>query len=344
MTIALDRKPDGRPRNGFGHLGRRPLGSVVIPAHDEARVIKRCLDGLFEGLAPGDLEVVVVCNGCADDTPAVARSSGHPIRVIERPTASKPAALRIGDEAATSFPRLYLDADVVLKGGAAQSCSSDCERGRSPPGLQSATRAAAPPPVRSYYQARSRIPAVLGSLSGAGVCGLSAAGRQRFDAFPDLVADDLWVDRHFDPSEVEIIDCAPVVVTVPRRSRDLVRVLRRTYLGKAEPAPVIDLGDPPPGTLGSDAGPAPACRDGTGRGSTLQRVRLRGRRGARARHRVVGRTLARHRSVGARRQLEGRLMEQSTGPVRPPLPGRFSPIARRAHAATVRAHGHGVPF
>ena len=106
-------------------------------------------------------------------------------------------------------------------------------------------------PVRSYYRARSRIPAVLGSLWGAGVYGLSAAGRQRFDAFPDLVADDLWVDRHFDRSEVEIVDCAPVVVTVPRRSRDLVRVLRRTYLGKAEPAPVIDLGDPAPGTLGS---------------------------------------------------------------------------------------------
>ena len=252
MTIALDRKPDDRPRNGRGHLGRRPLGSVVIPAHDEARVIKRCLDGLFEGLAPGELEVVVVCNGCTDDTPAVARSSGHPIRVIERPAASKPAALRIGDEAATSFPRLYLDADVVLPGGAARHVLERLRAGaiaaRPPVRYESGGASA---PVRSYYRARTRIPAVLGSLWGAGVYGLSAAGRQRFDAFPDLVADDLWVDRHFDRSEVEIVDCAPVVVTVPRRSRDLVRVLRRTYLGKAEPAPVIDLGDPAPETLGS---------------------------------------------------------------------------------------------
>ena len=252
MTIALDRKPDDPPRNGFGHPGRRPLGSVVIPAHDEARVIKRCLDGLFEGLAPGELEVVVVCNGCTDGTPAVARSSGHPIRVIERPAASKPAALRIGEEAATSFPRLYLDADVVLQGGAARVVLERLRAGaiaaRPPVRYESGGASA---PVRSYYRARSRIPAVLGSLWGAGVYGLSAAGRQRFDAFPDLVADDLWVDRHFDPSEVEIVDCAPVVVTVPRRSRDLVSVLRRTYLGKAEPAPVIDLGEPAPETLGS---------------------------------------------------------------------------------------------
>jgi len=34
------------------------------------------------------------------------------------------------------------------------------------------------------------------------------------------------------------VDCAPVEVAVPRRARDLVRVLRRTYRGKAETAGV----------------------------------------------------------------------------------------------------------
>ena len=38
----------------------------------------------------------------------------------------------------------------------------------------------------------------------------------------------------FEDDEVEIVDCEPVVVTVPRRTRDLVCVLRRTYKGKAE--------------------------------------------------------------------------------------------------------------
>ena len=247
MTTALDRVSETAkvPR-------REPLGSVVIPAHDEASVIGRCLDALFEDFAPGELDVVVVCNGCSDDTPALARSAEHPIRVVEQRAASKPAALRAGDTAATDFPRLYLDADVVLPGCAARVVLERLRAGaiaaRPPVRYESGAASA---PVRSYYRARSRIPAVLGSLWGAGVYGLSAAGRQRFDAFPDLVADDLWVDRHFDRAEVEIVDCAPVVVTVPRRSRDLVRVLRRTYLGKAEPAPVIDLGDPAPETLGS---------------------------------------------------------------------------------------------
>ena len=167
------------------------------------------------------------------------------MRELQR--ASKPAALRCGDAAAREFPRLYLDADVVLPGSAARVV---LER------LRSGALAARPPiryetsgasaPVRSYYRARSRVPAVLGSLWGAGVYGLSATGRSRFGAFPDVVADDLWVDRLFDDGEVEIVDSAPVVVAVPRRSRDLLRVLRRTYRGKREMAFAPDLDDERP--------------------------------------------------------------------------------------------------
>jgi glycosyltransferase involved in cell wall biosynthesis len=219
--------------------GRAPLGSVIIPAHDESGVIVRCLDALFEGAGPGELDVVVVCNGCVDDTAARARSSGHPVRVIELQHASKPAALRAGDAAARTLPRLYLDADVVLPATAARRVLQRLAEGaiaaRPPVRYDSSGSSAA---VRSYYRTRSRIPALLESLWGAGVYGLSRAGRSRFGDFPDVVGDDLWVDRHFARHEIEIVDCAPVVVAVPRRARDLVRVLRRTYRGKAETASV----------------------------------------------------------------------------------------------------------
>jgi glycosyltransferase involved in cell wall biosynthesis len=219
--------------------GCAPLGSVVIPAHDEAGVIVRCLDALFEGLEPGELDVVVVCNGCADDTAQRARSSGHPVEVIELQQASKPAALRAGDAATRTLPRLYLDADVVLPGTAARQVLRRLAEGAiaaRPPVRYDSSRSSVA--VRSYYRARSRIPALLESLWGAGVYGLSEAGRGRFGDFPDVVGDDLWVDRHFAPHEIEIVDCAPVVVSVPRRARDLVRVLRRAYRGKAQTASV----------------------------------------------------------------------------------------------------------
>lgn len=214
---------------------KQPLASVVIPAHDEAAVIARCLDTLFTGVEPWELEVYVVCNGCRDETASIARSSPHPVQVLELQTASKSAALRAGDAAARTIPRLYLDADVLLRGSAARCVagrlSGDAVAAR-PPVTYSSDGSS--PAVRRYFRARSRMPSLLGHLWGAGVYGLSEAGRARFDTFPDVMADDLWIDLLFEPAEVEIVDCEPVVVTVPRSGRDLVRVLRRTYRGKDE--------------------------------------------------------------------------------------------------------------
>lgn len=226
------------------------IGSVVIPAYNEAAVIGRGLDALFEGVDRELLEVVVVCNGCTDDTAAVARRTGHPIRVLEIAEGSKALALRAGDRVATAFPRLYLDADVVLPGVAAVRV---LER------LGSGALAARPPavydsvasswPVRRYFRARSRMPALNRSLWGAGVYGLSAAGRERFDHFPEHAADDLWVDRHFDRDEVTIVNCAPIAVFVPRSTRDLIRTLRRTYRAKADPDPAYQPSEGRPETL-----------------------------------------------------------------------------------------------
>jgi len=235
----------------FAHISD-PLGSVVIPAYDEAAVIRRSLDALFTGFGPGELDVVVVCNGCTDDTAWRARACGHSVRVIELPAASKPAALRSGDAAARTFPRLYLDGDVLMPGSAARVVFERLRAGAlaARPPIRYETDGASSL-VRSYYRARSRVPAVLGSLWGAGVYGLSESGRGRFGVFPDVVADDLWVDRLFAAGEVEVVDSAPVVVTVPRRSRDLLRVLGRTYRGKREPARAPDVRDRAPETVGS---------------------------------------------------------------------------------------------
>lgn len=212
------------------------LGSVVIPAHNEAAVIRRCLDALLAGFGPGELDVVVACNGCTDDTASLARSSGHRLRVVETGVASKPAALRAAEVQTTVFPRLYLDADVVLPAVSARLVLDRLRSGAAlaaRPPISYDTRHAAPL-VRSYYRARARIPAVMGSLWGAGVYGLSRAGRARFGRFPDVIADDLFVDQHFRRGEIEIVEGPPVVVRVPRTTPDLLRILRRAYDGKRE--------------------------------------------------------------------------------------------------------------
>src|SRR4051812_5260602 len=77
-----------------------PAFSVIIPAHDEDKVLARCLDTLLEDSEFGELEVIVVANGCTDRTVQIARSYGDQVGVIEISEASKHAALNAGDEAA----------------------------------------------------------------------------------------------------------------------------------------------------------------------------------------------------------------------------------------------------
>ena len=72
------------------------------------------------------------------------------------------------------------------------------------------------------------------SLIGRGVIALSAEGRGRFGRFPDLVADDLFLDPLYMASEKREIDSVTVRVAAPERhSRpaspsDVARVRRRT--------------------------------------------------------------------------------------------------------------------
>ncbi len=236
LLAATRRKRDGKIADGNPGMTPCVAGSVLIPAHNEERVIARCLELLVQGFERGELDVVVVCNGCDDETAAVARRVPYPIKVIEIERASKPAALRVGEAHARAFPRIYLDADIHLEGSAARRVLCRLRGGRvlaaRPPIRYDARNATGV--VRSYYRARTRMPAVMSSLWGAGVYALSEEGRARFGRFPDVVADDLYVDSQFGREEIEIVDCAPAVVTVPQCAASLVTSLRRCYRGNAE--------------------------------------------------------------------------------------------------------------
>jgi hypothetical protein len=212
------------------------LGSVLIPAHNEAAVIRRSLDALLAEFDPGELEVVVACNGCTDETADVVRATGYLIQIIEIDQASKVTALRVGDATLTAFPRIYLDADVILPSTSArlvlQRLTSGPALAARPPLKYETSRSS--PLVRAFYRARVRVPSLLTALWGAGVYALSEAGRLRFGEYPDAMGDDLFVDQCFTRSEIEIVDSRPVTVVVPSRVRDLLAMLRRIYRGNAE--------------------------------------------------------------------------------------------------------------
>jgi glycosyltransferase involved in cell wall biosynthesis len=207
--------------------------SVVIAAHNEAAVIGRCLDALLAGASPGELDVTVVANGCTDDTAAVA-ASRRGVRVIDRPEPGKVGALNAGDAVAQGFPRVYMDADIVLPPGALRTLVSGLGDGvHAVVPRRELDLSGRPLLIRAYYAINSRMPVYARALFGRGVIALSAAGRARFDTFPDVVADDLFLDSLFSWEEKRQVDAVASRIATPRRTRDLIRRLSRVRSGNA---------------------------------------------------------------------------------------------------------------
>jgi glycosyltransferase involved in cell wall biosynthesis len=216
-----------------------PAGTVIIPAHNEAGVIARTLHWLAPLAAHGQVEVIVACNGCTDNTAELARGFDR-VRVLDVPEASKVAALNAADAAASTWPRLYLDADIEIDPRALREVFDKLGSGvvlAARPAFRYDTEGAGRL-VRSFYRARARIPSTNNALWGAGAFALSEEGHKRFQQFPLISplfsGDDLFVDQQFLPTEKEVLDTPPVMVRTPRRADALLSILRRNYRAQSD--------------------------------------------------------------------------------------------------------------
>ena len=87
--------------------------SVIIPAHNASSTLATCLEALTR-LTSAPCEILVVCDGCTDDTAEFARL--HGVRVIEYPLRRGAAHARnVGAAAAQGDVFLFLDADCVAR-------------------------------------------------------------------------------------------------------------------------------------------------------------------------------------------------------------------------------------
>ena len=189
-----------------------PIASVVIPAYNEQAVIGRTLEALLGPTLPGELDIVVVANACHDRTAQIAADFG--VRVISTPVGGKPHAIRLGDDACRTFPRIYLDADVTLSAESARALVAALEE----PGVL----AASPKPqwnldgagriARRVCKVHDALIAPSRALAGVGVYALTEEGHDRVFPIPDVISDDGWVDRSFHGDErVSVIGAKSVV-------------------------------------------------------------------------------------------------------------------------------------
>lgn len=202
--------------------------AVIVPAHNEERGLPRLLDALA-GL---DAEIVVIANGCTDATAAAARR--YPgVTVLETPVPSKIKALALGDRHSTAYPRVYVDADVVIDAAGVRAlCAALTEHGVHAAGpAREIPMEGAGWAVRRYYELWQRLDGVREELFGRGVVAVDRTGHERIGAWPEVMSDDLVMAMSFVPAERVVVPAARAVIRPPRTYADLLRRRVRVVSG-----------------------------------------------------------------------------------------------------------------
>lgn len=214
--------------------------SIILPACNEGAYIDACLAAVLASTGPSAVQVIVVANGCTDDTAARARAFaprfaalGWECTVLELGALGKPGALNAGDGAASHAARLYLDADVIVS----PDLLAQIDAALRAPG---AVYTSGTPQVtarsflsRAYARFWSRLPFVAQGVPGFGLYAVNAAGRARWGAFGALISDDTFVRVLFTPAERVKVP-APYDWPIVEGLAPLVNVRRRQDQGVAE--------------------------------------------------------------------------------------------------------------
>ena len=218
--------------------------SVIIPANNEEAYIRDCLGALSRSEPlPGDaaVQVIVVANGCTDDTADMARAQrpafaekGWTLEVLDLPQGSKIAALNAGDAAALYGMRIYIDADI----GVTPALIAQLAQVLDQPAAAYASGQIRVPPARSFLSDRyarfwQSLPFITNGVPGCGVYAVNAAGRARWGVFPKIISDDTFARYHFAPDEMHAVP-APFSWPVTEGFASLVRVRRRQDAGLEE--------------------------------------------------------------------------------------------------------------
>ncbi|WP_199261951.1 glycosyltransferase [Paracoccus binzhouensis] len=215
--------------------------SIILPAHDEADYIGPCLAHLLRQDHPGPVAVIVVANGCRDDTAGRARAHapgfaarGWTLRVEELAQGGKIGALNHGDACAGPGMRVYLDADIRM----GPRLLSGLMRVLEAPepryaGGRLVVAPARSPVSRAYARFWQKLPFVAQAVTGAGLFAVNQAARARWGAFPQVISDDTFARLQFEEAERFLVD-EPYEWPLAEGFARLVRVRRRQDLGVAE--------------------------------------------------------------------------------------------------------------
>lgn len=225
--------------------------SVIIPANNEETHIAPCLDALLHadwpaGNPDAGVEVIVVANGCTDQTVKRAERRADQFAkrdwkliVLDLPAIGKLGALNAGDSAASGDVRVYLDADVTISRPLLLQLYTALS-GES--AAYASGQVMIPVPQtwasRAYRKIYRCLPFLTHGVPGCGLFAMNKAGRALWDDWPDIISDDTFARLQFRPNQRigvsahyhwPLVEGFGTLVKVRRRQNAGVAELRRKF-------------------------------------------------------------------------------------------------------------------
>lgn len=240
--------------------------SVILPANNEADYIGACLEALrgqdLDAIQRGGAEIVVAANACCDETVAIAEAArlgleaaGWSLTVLNLAAPGKLNAINCAEAHASGRVLAYLDADVICGPALMRLLVEALDR---PEPFYASGRLSVVLPrswvTRRFATIWTRLPFMTSNVQGAGLFAVNRAGRSRWAAFPDIIADDGYVRLMFTPEERIKVDATYHWPLVEGFSR-LVRVRRRQDRG------VRELAERYPGIMSNESKPPMTAGD-----------------------------------------------------------------------------------
>lgn len=210
------------------------MPSIIVPAHNEATVIRACLDSLLK--QAGVDRIIVACNGCTDNTAAIVQQEYPQVVCLDLPTPSKVNALNEAEKQVVSWPVFYIDADTRLSEGAVQTITAVMSQGQlllaAPEPVIDTTRSSWL--VQQYYKVWLSLPYIQEGVVATCSFVISAAGRQRFTQFPKVINDDGFVRCQFAAHERGNVRGTQVFIKAPQNLKSLIKIKTRARLGNMQ--------------------------------------------------------------------------------------------------------------
>jgi len=207
--------------------------TIIIAAYNEENNIAKLLNALGSGKSES-FQILVVCNGCTDNTENIVNQDFPAVILEVSKIASKSLAIRHAESLNPGYPRLYLDADISINAEQAEILFQSIDQDKKAlfvPSSKTDTQLS-DFFVKKYYEAWYSTDFVKQQGFGCGCYLLNEASRQEFELWPELVSDDGFLREIY--SEIIIINKVCVTVSAPKTLRSLLKIKTRSKYGNME--------------------------------------------------------------------------------------------------------------